>query len=569
MLKRLLWLIPFAPPLLLGGFLLCNAVDCPFWDEWSHCYTFLHARDGTLTPQHLFSQANEHRIPVLRAGMLLLSADGRWDTRRGMAVSFLIAATVLTILASLIRKHAGRSNWPAIALTIFASAFVFSPLQYENWLWGDQWAMFVPGLCLCLACVINTSAMRFGIKFALNVLLALLSQYSFGNGLLLWLLLPMTLINPFTGILREHWRALVLWFVLACVAITAYFWGYQHPEQHSPLTHSLRHPVALLKFMACYAACPITSGLILSRKLHGLIAVLVYSFLALGLWQLWRRRNDRPFCAQAMPWLMLALAGLGSGAMAALGRATINDEAGLTARYAAPSLFLVFPAFVLAAFPLFGTQVQSTANPHRLSKLYLRGCAIVLGSVLMISYVKGYENFVQMSEARRASKATLLCARTVQTSDVTSKLFPAIDEFHSLLKRLDDLGLFRDRPLHGDFRELTICAPEPDIGRLASMRSDAQGKRMISGWALHPPTRGRARSVVLTYATPDGHLVPFAVGDLGMDEAEYRSDIGYAPRSGWEILSSWYVPEGATINAWSCDPEKMRAWKLAGECVWK
>ena len=107
-----------------------------------------------------------------------------------------------------------------------ASIALFTPIQFQNWLWPMQFAYFLPYTFLALCLWALYLPIGAGKKFALAAACALAGNYSFVQGNLIWVVaLPVILFAP--GILDEGARRkfAVSWSVLGLLAVGLYFHG--------------------------------------------------------------------------------------------------------------------------------------------------------------------------------------------------------------------------------------------------------------------------------------------------------------------------------------------------------
>jgi hypothetical protein len=97
-----------------------------------------------------------------------------------------------------------------------ANLLIFSPVQYETWLFGIQVVYLAPIACLTTCLSVVYSGLRPKTKLAIGVLLSIISTFSSANGILCWVLvLPVLLVvcdwpKPFVPFLIAGWTALCL-----------------------------------------------------------------------------------------------------------------------------------------------------------------------------------------------------------------------------------------------------------------------------------------------------------------------------------------------------------------------
>ena len=110
-----------------------------------------------------------------------------WDVRHAMVLTFCFVCLGSAGLYQLLRS----ANGTPVARAIVFGAMnlvLFSPRQYETFLVGAQGQTFVPTFMLVLALLVNLSGKSLPTKAILNAAIAHVAAYSFGNGMLVWLL---------------------------------------------------------------------------------------------------------------------------------------------------------------------------------------------------------------------------------------------------------------------------------------------------------------------------------------------------------------------------------------------
>jgi hypothetical protein len=129
------------------GYVLCFAVDVPFWDDWELVHQLQMLTDGTLRAQDVWALHNEHRNAVPRLVMFGLVALSGYDT----VAQSLFTVTHLAILLAYAYLWARRScGWPRFTAPLWFVTVAFLLLglrQHENLLWGFQIGLTLPLTC--------------------------------------------------------------------------------------------------------------------------------------------------------------------------------------------------------------------------------------------------------------------------------------------------------------------------------------------------------------------------------------------------------------------------------------
>src|SRR5688572_25748662 len=162
-------------------------INIPIGDEWiTPGMALLHYAQGALTWADLFAQHSESRKVVPRLIHIAIASVAGWDVRQGMALTFLSACAASAFALVYLRRRDGVSLSQVLVPWLVINLFLFAPSQYENFLSGFVFEIFIPFLCLFGCCAINLSRWPLALKALCNSLLALVSTYTFAHGMLLW-----------------------------------------------------------------------------------------------------------------------------------------------------------------------------------------------------------------------------------------------------------------------------------------------------------------------------------------------------------------------------------------------
>ena len=194
LLRALLVVLSLAPAGLLGLLIIKWGVDVPYWDQWQYVAFFDKLAKGTLTLADLFAQQNEYRQFFPNLIFVVLGWLTHWDVRYEMLGTFLLACLVSHNIFRLGRYTTGGARWRAWALFLPANLLVFSPVQYENWLFGVQRIYFVPVACITTSFVVAYSRRTAHAKVFICMLLATVSTLSAANGILCWIVVLPVLV---------------------------------------------------------------------------------------------------------------------------------------------------------------------------------------------------------------------------------------------------------------------------------------------------------------------------------------------------------------------------------------
>jgi hypothetical protein len=380
-----LWvLLPFV---LAGAFILVSVihygVNTPFWDEWEMVSIFQDASNGKLSFHDFWAQHNEHRI--LFPNLVLTGAAyvTHWNIKAELLINFFFSIITALMLYLFILSRIKRRALAVLAAVLIAVWF-YSPVQYENWLWGWQveWFMCVTGIIagiylidsFCNTKLKDTNRRR--LFYGAALLSATIATYSMGDGMLVW---PVGL-----GLLllyRQDLRAIGGWLVSGIVAIALYYYHYHKPAGNPSTSLFLHQRLNFIKYFLSYLGRPVTSN-IQEAMLVG--AVLIAALLPL-LYVVWLKRDK---ISKFAPWLALIALPLLSAGITDVSRLGFGVAEATASRYTAFSLLYIIglTGLTCALLDTF------TINRHALILAVLSAVAIS-GPPLMSSYVYGIHDF--------------------------------------------------------------------------------------------------------------------------------------------------------------------------------
>jgi hypothetical protein len=322
------------------------------WDEWGCEVPVLRAwLSGSFDWNALAAQCNESR-PVLPKIYWLLTtlATGVADPRFQMFTGWLIVCAT----AWNVYRLSGNAIWFAVC----ANVLLFSPAQWENWLWGAQMMLHLPALYLTTWLRVATSASRH--KVPIGAALAVAASYSFANGFLLWPALFATLaLLP----REERRRAMLFWAATLIATLVLYFRGYERGTASPNYAAVLTAPAQAVDYIFHFLGGPLAAGQASRAEFAGI-------FLVCGLAGMALQARLRSI------WFILAGYALASATLAAVGRAALGTQQALDSRYTTFALWLVVSLLAIAfqsykrlkwalAAAILVTQVDTYREAHK------------------------------------------------------------------------------------------------------------------------------------------------------------------------------------------------------------
>ena len=589
--RRLLLLLALSPALLPLWQILHFGVDIPYWDQFDDDLAGMHikAHAGQLAFADLAAQHNEHRILVPRLFFLALGHLTGGNAVAEMLASWaIVVATSLVLLRLLRRTHrpaapGGATEETAAPLFIWflSNLLLFSPVQWENWLWGIGIQNFLPMLWVALATSAAAAPLRDSTRLTLVVALAALATWTSGNGMLAWGLAGGVLLWAPTWrefLARRH-HVLIL---LAAIGIAAalYFVG-MNPPNHRGL-----HPYdstlsAKLHYLLAFAGAPFASALatrpVVTAAAAGAALYLLLAACAARFLQAWLRERDTELCRRTLPWFAIAGFTVGSGLVAACARAGIGPEQATSSRYVtfALQLPLALIPLIAALRPWQLFRRSDTTQPAQSRALLL--AAGIGGTALVLFALAAIEPALRTSEEVRINRRQVRAAALL--SDVlpghplvTGYVFPDAAVARRNVAGLDAIGYLRPH-LFRSPEVQPLVAPNPPpaekTGRLEQVWENAPGEIVIVGWAVLPDPVRPADAIVISVAAENGEPIIANAVLPGAPRPDKAAELGAAANTcGWMLRTpaARLVRRSGTttVAAWALDSEQGKLYPLAG-----
>ena len=562
-----------APPLLIGLLIFRDGVDIPFLDEWDGTTPlFEKMAAGTLGFADFFAQHNEHRILFPRLIFFGLGRLTHWNIRAELAVIWFLALVSLFNIWQLTR-HSGRKD-ASFWLLFSASVLLFSPLSFENFLWGFQIGFLLPLACIT-ACIWVAAYVRHPFNFVFAIMLCTICTFSIASGLSSWLVAtPLLALAQARSISSRKWWA--IWICAFLVEVLAYFYGYEKPVHHPPLWWSLRRPILAGEYVLVFLGGPFTYGtslppLSLGVGMGGLL-VLILLICAVYIWS---RRDDRVLLTDALPWLMLAMVAVSTATLTMIGRSEFGPTQARTSRYVTYAVML--PIALLALAPVVRShwarsfsargQLMTTA----ISVLMLIPFILMAGPV----FLAGLPVWPVIRQTRLYAKALVSFVNVVpEREELARRVFPYDGRVQTFANALNRIGYLRPPLLQSNLVRNVADSASSGSSRFGEFQTSEgkPGQVELGGQALLPDKGGPADAVLITYDDADGEPVICAIASIGSPrEGRLRVawDSSALPSRWRRILPIDRLPEEqhCLLKAWSYDAVACRAYRLQGSAT--
>lgn len=562
-------LVGFMPAVLAASWVVRFGVDVPTKDDWDMAAIIVKARTGGLAFADFYEQLAEARMIVPKLIFIASAAGGHWDPRDQMMLSVIICALTAAGIYWLLRRSGIGAAGAAVAFWLSA-LLIFSPAQFELWVWASGFPSYLPALFLVAALCIVETKFSTAAKFVSCMLLSLAATFTLAHGLLLWgLTFPVLLLD---GNVARRMRWLLAWIAVTACCAAFYFYGYVRPPHHpefAPAVSATAYAQYLLAFFGgelAYAAAHHSNRITLALT-TGAVLLVLYSAALAFLAARWR---DADFIRRARAWVAIGLYSIGSGLLAALGRVGFGIESALSSRYVTFSLYLSVAVVALAALIMKEVR-RSPARPRLFAACAI--AAVILCSAYLVAYTLCFPRSVKLmaytGANTRLSRGAVAFSQVLDTSDVIKRInYPDPAFVRRMALALDELGLLRPRLVRG--AELASLNTTVADGRSASGWCDAVVPAhppmfRASGWAALPGRTKPADCVLLAFESPERGWVAFAMSDTVLK----RRDIARLLAREDQLWSGWAatfprsaVPENAAIGAWAVDIDGPKLYRL-------
>jgi len=578
-------LLAFLPALVCAGLVASYAVDVPVWDDWERAKLLEHDADG-LDWAYLYSPHIDHRIVLPRLVALANARLFGGNLTLEMGLSFAVVLATALGFHGLLRRTLGTRRPAALwGTTFLANALLFTPLQWENFLWAAQPFFLWPMGAVVAVLLILSTRIGWRAKLGLSLALAVVTTHTFSHGLPIWALVPaVVVLKRGFGPLRVRAIFLGVWFAVAAAVLVPYF-SVDGMRSTSEASHAfgaqpgyrvrnmsveavLRDPLKVVRFSAAMLGSPFARiGVVEPSDVAPFAGAAVTLLFAVAAFFWLRRFRDAEAWNRRLPWVLLGGYGLGLCLLAAVGRSAMTIENyALLPHYVSIAIYPLLAALPLGVLALRETEWRSPA-PF---------AAGLLGVAIGVGWLVGMDGMAEWKSARLQARTALHfqaffppldVGRLDGSLDVVRRFAPLLDregQLHPPLAKQPTLDAFRveSEPLDAEYAALTHARTRgPDV--------------RLTGYAWLPVAGRRADGVVLA-VEEDGAWRVVALGELAgqpVSHADPRdhvfdelrlpgpADFAYF-RTRW--LPGSALPEAPrfVVVPFAIDAERMRAHPL-------
>jgi hypothetical protein len=364
------------------------SVNVPFSDEWELVPLLQKQAAGSLRWADVWAQHNEHRSFFPELIMLRMARFTHWNIRAEVLVNVLLAAVTLAVLLFLLQRTVGPlGRGPYAVAVVLFSWMLFSPRQWENWLWGWQMAWYLSNLgAVVAAALLSEWPDRWPswLGVACAGAAATFASFSLAAGLCAWA----SLLVIFA--LRKRLRhGLPIWILFAVATFALYLDNYRL-SAGAGIGYALRHPVAFAAYFFAYLGAPVAG-----KELVSIVAgVLICVTLVVSCAYLARRHLE--VLRRGAAWVALALYGMFGAAITDLGRLNVGVSQSQNSRYTTLSMLVALSAVALGfiAARSYEQTKQPALGPARAVRAFvlISATAVVFLSYNLSLWRLGYQH---------------------------------------------------------------------------------------------------------------------------------------------------------------------------------
>ncbi|NES03755.1 MAG: hypothetical protein F6K22_13415 [Okeania sp. SIO2F4] len=566
------------PAIVLGVLILKYSVNVPIQDQWQISDIFEKFNQGTLSFNDLIAQHNESRKFFPRLIFLALAFLTKWNIKYEMLVTFLLAWIVSVNIYLLNRLTIGGSQIKSLTIALVSNIFIFSAVQYENWLWGIQIVVFTPIVCITSCILIAYSRLNNLAKIFICMVLSTISTFSYANGLLAWVIvLPVLVLVQlkFWSDIRKNIILYLLWIIGFIANITFYFHDYQKPLSHPSPLESLQYPYQTFQYFLAFLGSSLGVGSSIQPINNSIIlgAIIIILFIGLCSYVIWHIKHYE-LRHKTIGWIMLGSYTVISALVTSFGRVTLGIEQSLSSRYTTFSTYIIISIIHLTI--IVGEDAIKKYSFVINRSLFSKIICWFIGIITVLQL----HNFTYSVDQMRTWRQNYLkykgCLLLIDfTHDKCQNLIDSY-YFESIKQRAHYLTEI-------SFLEPGLIATNriPDLvdtsnsrqveGTFEKLEFIGGNNLLATGWAIFTDTNLPVDAIVISYDNWQGEPIVSAVADGTISRPnlvkEFKSQKYF--RSGWQkVLSTHMFPQGnINVKAWGLDTKTTKFYQIPGTYV--
>ena len=559
-------LLVVIPALALGFLLWKYGVNCPFMDEWdTPGLDLVRFNLGELNFDRLIRQHNESRKFFPRLLFIYLSRS-IWNPRIGMLFSLLLSC-LTTFNIYYLSKLTLKDSAARTVCVILASMLIFSPMQWENWLWGLQMITFIPIAAITSALVIISTQTPLIVKLLASAGLATCATFSFANGIISWVVIFPALYLVASKSRRSLAMVSAGWLLFFSANVAVYFHDYHSPEHHPSFMDALVIPFQSIAYYLSFLGSPLGIHQLGLNQILGLGICLLIALSGLYLFFV-----NRHLFVRLLPWISILSYTLISGALTTAGRVGFGVEQSLVSRYVTFSTYGIVPLIYIMAIVVGDIKARSPKIKSiydKLAKYIPRIALTVLILLYPLNFARGVRAMDVTHQDRLYGKSCLTLINIIPDREcITNQIYPNFENLFKRVNELDRVGLIQPSLILSDRLENISRDTYAQInyGSLESLTLTEDNNYLVSGWSILPQYNAPAHAVILAYQTEDKVNRMLAIAQPESTREDLRQKTKNYKNIGWsKTIAKELIPDDTvSITAWAFDSKLARAYRLEG-----
>jgi len=562
------------PILILFIFIKNFSVNVPVGDDWALLPFFDILKSGNSSFELFFSQHNEHRIFFPRIIFAILAFASKWNIEVEIWFSFALSVVSFILIYRISRIYFDKHLYLLVVANVLSSLIFFSPIQFENWLWGFQIAWFLIITCMISSVyVLSSTISRY--KILISASLCLVASFSSAHGLLTWIALTPLLVSS-----KNSWRnklfILAGWYFGFLVSVVFYTIGYQKPSYHPDILFFLKNPVDFLKYFFSLAGSPFNVTQTPVAGILGFLAISLflyfnYSFIRC-LFSKDRNDTSRLFQSKIAPWLSIGWFALLFMLMTSVGRAGFGVEQATASRYTSMSN-LLFISCLQIGLLIYSQRKVYFRRKYVFWQGFLTGLLVVLFFIQYSSAISiGSSDKIQRSHGKQCLELIHYLEIDKFRFGCLQTIYPDVKFIKSNYPTLEKLD-FRDFPNNIEFINTSFGASSygyVDDHKYTLIRLVKNNQVNIGGWAALPNENDQPTAVFFSYNEEHSFFATIPVYQSRPDVAKALGSEKYS-KSGWSgNVSIDQLPIGDNVvKAWIYNKRTNQFIKLIGDITVK
>lgn len=457
-------------PILILAFLLAKyAVNIPVADQWDIIYLFEKYDAGDLSFFDFWAQHNEHRLIFPKILMLLLGIISQYNVLYEIWANVIISFLTYLLLVCHIEKNIKIFHIKTHhrILGIIFSFYIFSLIQYQNWLWGFGLPWFLNMFAVVAGSFIIANYPLNLRTFFLLVFFGILATFSLANGILYWLIILLFII---IYAIKCGYKKIYLtggvWTILFIGVLFAYLHDYQKPSYHPDVLFFLKDPISFGKYISTYIGAPLAW---LGNSFHQATLFGIFGIILSAIF-FFRTLSQSVYAFQkSYFFFFISLYGILNAILTAIGRSGFRVDHALASRYTTVSIGF----WISLSFFIYTAYIDKQ-NHSKSKQKFIRLCKNLVFMIIFFSLnANSYFNvrlFYLKHNVNYCGQDAVLYGNN---PDALKFLYPEPERLMNVdiprLKKLR-LSIFRDQV--------------PDLDNLTTFRFNREDWRYDDGWSI-------------------------------------------------------------------------------------